>query len=129
MNKLIVSGRLVKDPVEKEVNGKKVASFSIAVNMKYGETESAEFFRVTAWKGVADIVLKYAKKGTKVLLSGPVSLNRYEKDGKEYANNEIRYVESFELISTGPADNQSSKPNTAKQQKAEEPSDDDDLPF
>lgn len=105
MNKIILCGRLTKDPEVRYSQGATqtaVARVSLAVNRKWkreGEPE-ADFFNCTAFKGQAEFIEKYLKKGSKVLVSGRVQNDNYtNKDGqKVYAVNimieEIEFAES-----------------------------------
>lgn len=105
MNKIILCGRLTKDPevrYSQGANATAVARLSLAVNRKWkreGEPE-ADFFNCTAFGKQAEFIEKYLKKGYKVLISGRVQNDNYtNKDGqKVYAVNimieEIEFAES-----------------------------------
>lgn len=105
MNKIILCGRLTKDPEVRYSQGATptaVARLSLAVSRKWkreGEPD-ADFFNCTAFKGQAEFIEKYLKKGSKVLISGRVQNDNYtNKDGqKVYAVNimieEIEFAES-----------------------------------
>lgn len=69
-----------------------VCTFTIAVNkkVKQGQNAEADFFRVTAWRSLADICNKYLKKGRKVSVVGAVTLSEWQgKDGTQHAGIEI----------------------------------------
>ena len=59
MNKLTIIGNLTRDPQLRTVNGQNgpisVCDFTVAVNRRQrnGQNE-ADYFRVTAWRGLAD---------------------------------------------------------------------------
>lgn len=105
MNKIILCGRLTKDPEIRYSQGATqtaVARVSLAVNRKWkreGEPE-ADFFNCTAFGKQAEFIEKYLRKGSKVLISGRVQNDNYtNKDGqKVYAVNimieEIEFAES-----------------------------------
>ena len=93
MNKLTIIGNLTRDPELRVTSGGvNVCSFTVAVNRKKkteGQPE-ADFFRVTAWRGLADICSKYLSKGKKVCVIGPVSLSTYTgNDGETRAALEV----------------------------------------
>lgn len=99
MNKLFLCGRLTRDPeVRTATNNMTVASFSIAVDRRFkkdGEPE-ADFFNCTAFGKTAEIIEKYCKKATKLIIEGRLQNDNYEKDGvKHYAVKVI--VESIEF--------------------------------
>lgn len=92
MNKAILMGRLTKDPEVRYTNGgKTIGSFSIAVDRRFkseGQPE-ADFFTCVTFGKQAEFVEKYLKKGTKILLSGQIQNNNYEKDGVKHYNTQI----------------------------------------
>lgn len=83
MNTVILIGNLVKDPEMKTTDsGISVCKFTLAVNRPYkkeGETE-ADFFNIVAWRGVADNVGKYLKKGNKAGVLGRLQTRFYDAD-------------------------------------------------
>lgn len=85
MNKIILIGNLTRDPeLRATPQGASVCSFTIAVNKKFAkEQETALFYRINAWRGLADICGKYLSKGKKVAVVGELNPRLYEaKDGK-----------------------------------------------
>ena len=91
MNKLTIIGNLTREPDGRSTkDGIKVCTFSVAVNRRQGEKQTVDFFRVTAWRGLAEICQKWLYKGKKVAVTGPVSLNTYTgQDGKAHASMEV----------------------------------------
>lgn len=73
-------GRLVADPVKKTVTIRKtneqadVANFRIAVN---GNNGSVTYVNAVAWRGMADNVAKYLKKGSQVFVRGIPSATHF----------------------------------------------------
>lgn len=111
MNKAILMGRLTKDPEVRYTNGgKTIGSFSIAVDRRFkseGQPE-ADFFTCVTFGKQAEFVEKYLKKGTKILLSGQIQNNNYEKDGVKHYNtqivvDEIEFAESKRSQSEEPS--------------------------
>ena len=89
LNKVIVMGRLTRDPEIKKVNNDiSVCSFSIAcdrdiVNKQNNERET-DFFDVTAWRSTADFVGKYFSKGRMIVVVGRLQKRNYtDKDGNK----------------------------------------------
>lgn len=100
MNKLWITGNLTKDP-EKRVtaSGVTVCSFTVAVNRRRGVGEEPDFFRVTAWKDLAESCSKYLAKGKKVGVSGSVSISIFQaQDGTTRANMEVN-AQDVEFLS------------------------------
>lgn len=93
MNSLYIIGNLTADPTHRTTpSGVSVCSFTVAVNRRQrreGEPET-DFFRVTAWRQLADICGKYLAKGRKVSVVGPVSVSTYKgQDGETRAAMEV----------------------------------------
>lgn len=82
MNKVFLIGNLTRDPEMSETNsGIPMCRFSIAVNRSYSSSDGerqTDFFNVTAWRGLAENVGKYCKKGNKVAVSGSIQIRNYE---------------------------------------------------
>lgn len=100
MNKIILSGNLCKDIEVKYYNDRKNIKNTIAVRRdfknKNGEYDT-DFFTFTIWGNQAEYIDKFATKGDKVLISGKLLNNNYEKDGRMIYSNDIQ-VENIELI-------------------------------
>ena len=102
MNKVIMMGRLTRDPevrYSQGANGTAVGRFSIAVDRRFkreGEPD-ADFFDCTVFGKQAEFVEKYLKKGTKIVLEGSVQNNNYtNKDGQKVYGTRI-VVDSVEF--------------------------------
>lgn len=103
MNKVIMMGRLTKDPdVSSSANGTTFARFSIAVDRRFkreGDPD-ADFFNCTAFGKTAEFVEHYLHKGTKVVVSGRLENNNYtNKEGHKVYDvkimvEEIEFAES-----------------------------------
>ena len=97
MNKVILMGRLTRDPEIRYTNGDNsmaIARFSIAVDRRFkrqGDSADADFFNCTAFGRQAEFVEKYLHQGTKILLVG-----RIQNDN--YTNREGQRVFSVQII-------------------------------
>lgn len=82
MNKVFLIGNLTRDPELSETNsGVSVCHFGLAVNRGYASQDQerqVDFFNVTAWRGTADNVARFCKKGSKVAVSGSIQMRTYE---------------------------------------------------
>ena len=82
MNKVFLIGNLTRDPELSETqSGVSVCRFGIAVNRRSGSPDGerkADFYNVTAWRGLGETVARYAKKGNKVAVIGNIELRTYE---------------------------------------------------
>ena len=83
INQAILMGRLTRDPETRTTpSGKQITTFSMAVD-RAGNSEETDFFDITAWDKLAEIVDQYLGKGSKVLVQGRLQLDRWEKDGEK----------------------------------------------
>jgi len=79
MNKVILLGRLTRDPDVRYGAGSTVASYSLAVQRKFkkeGEPE-ADFFNCTCFDKQAEFAEKYLSKGVKILVTGRIENSNY----------------------------------------------------
>ena len=88
MNKVILMGRLTRDPevrYSQGANQTAIARFSVAVDRRFkrdGEP-TADFFNCTSFGRQAEFVERYLHKGTKVVLSGRIQNDNYtNKEGQ-----------------------------------------------
>lgn len=95
MNKVILMGRLTKDPeIRYTQNNIPVANFSIAVSRRFAKESDevkADFFNVIAWNKTGEFVSKYFKKGQQIIVSGRIeNRNWTDQQGvKHYATDVI----------------------------------------
>ncbi len=84
MNKVCLSGRLVRDPeVKTTVNGKSLCTFSIASDLSYGENKKTGFYRVSAWGNQGDVISKFCKMGHELYITGRLDYNTWkDREGK-----------------------------------------------
>lgn len=116
MNKIIVMGRLTKDPETVATqSGASLARYTVAVDRKYKKegSQSTDFFNCTSFGKQADFVAKYLKKGVKVVISGEMLLDVVEKDGKKttYPKISVEDVEFAESKSNATESAQSATGN------------------
>ena len=82
MNKVILVGRLVKDPEVKTTQSQiSVCSFTLAVDRKFknasGERQ-ADFISCVAWRQQAELLGKYFQKGSRVGVVGNLQSRSYD---------------------------------------------------
>ena len=133
MNKVILIGRLTKDPEVRytQVNNTMVVIYSLAVNRRFkqeGQPE-ADFFNIIAWGKVGEFASKYFKKGQQVGVVGRLQTRKYgDKDGKTVYVTEIIAEEQY--FADGKRDNTPTKVESAPTDSQDfTPVTDDDLPF
>jgi len=101
MNKVIVVGRLTRDPeVRYTQAGKAVASFSVAVDSGFGDNKRADFIPVVVWDKLAEVCGNNLTKGRRVLVEGRLQIRDYEdKDGQKRRAAEI-IAQNIEFLDT-----------------------------
>lgn len=93
MNKVILMGRLARDPEIRYTQGENsmvVARFTLAVDRRFKRDNqpTADFISCICFRKTAEFVEKYCKKGTKLVVEGSWQTGNYtNKDGdKVYTN-------------------------------------------
>ena len=82
MNKLTIIGNLTRDPELRTTSaGKEVCTFTVAVNRRKtgnNQQQEADYFRVSAWDGLAKSCGQFLAKGRKVAVVGSVSVHTFQ---------------------------------------------------
>ncbi len=105
INQVILLGRLTRDPEQRTTStGKTIASFSIAVD-RAGQDDSADFFDITAWEKLGELVIQYLAKGRRVLVQGRLRQDSWDdkETGKKRSRVEVTATDVTFL--DGPGDN------------------------
>lgn len=95
INQVILMGRLTRDPEQRTTTtGKTIASFSIAVD-RGGQDDAADFFDVTAWEKLGELVMQYLGKGRRVLVQGRLRQDSWDdkETGKKRSRVEVTATE------------------------------------
>ena len=140
MNKVILMGRLTRDPEVRytQTNNTLVASFSIAVNRRFtrpGEERQADFINVVAWSKLGEFCSKYFKKGQQVGIIGRIQVRNWEDEqGQKRYVTEVVAEEAYFADSKRDGTDSSSFENTfgsnlASSSPEFEVTSSDDLPF
>lgn len=107
MNKVILIGRLTKDPELRFAagSGNAVSRFTVAVNRQFKRDET-DFINCVAFGKTAETISQYLTKGSQIALTGSIRTGSYDaQDGTKRYTTDIA-VESFEFIgSKGSRDN------------------------
>ena len=91
INQVILMGRLTRDPEQRTTTtGKTIASFGIAVD-RGGQEDAADFFNVTAWEKLGELVMQYLAKGRRVLVQGRLRQDSWDdkETGKKRSRVEV----------------------------------------
>ena len=118
MNKVILMGRLTRDPEVRYTQGDNamaIARYSLAVDRRFkrdGEPD-ADFINCVAFGKSGEFAEKYLKKGTKIAVVGRIQTGSYtNKDGqKVYTTDVVVEEQEFaESKNSGSSDNNQSVP-------------------
>lgn len=136
MNKVVIIGRLTKDPELKYTpgNGTAVTQITVAVERRFKKDgqQEADFIPVVIWGKAAESTAQYTEKGRLIGISGRIQTRSYEaKDGgKRYVTElvaeEVKFLEFAKKSSD--ASNTSGEEYGASYEDMT-PIDDDQIPF
>lgn len=146
MNKVILMGRLTRDPEVKYSQGDNataIARFTLAVErrIKRDNEASADFINCVSFGRSAEFAEKYFRKGTKIVICGRIQTGSYtNKDGQKVYTTDIVIEEQdfAESKATSQQNNSGSAQNNSNSRQSQKPQpdpdefmsvDDDDLPF
>lgn len=144
MNKVIILGRLTKDPELTFAAGKgtAIARFTVAVTRQFKKDE-ADFINCVAFNKTAETISQYLTKGRQIALTGSIRTGSYDaKDGTKRYTTDV-FVDSFEFVGSanganGATPNGSNTASTGNSIEPNDfggmdfdmiPSDDGDMPF
>ena len=87
LNKITIAGRLTADAeLRQTATGKKVASFTVAVDRDYsgqGGTKETDFINCVAWSNTAEFISKYFQKGSMAIIVGRLQTRKYETSDRQ----------------------------------------------
>ena len=101
MNKVLLTGRLTRDPEMRALaSGKHVTQFSVATNEYAGNgKERPEFHNIVTWDRLAEICGRYLGKGQQVALEGRIQTRTWDDEkGARHWKTEV-VANSVEMLS------------------------------
>jgi single-strand DNA-binding protein len=136
MNKVFLIGNLTRDPeLTETASGVSVCHFAIAVNRNYagqdGERQT-DFFNCTAWRGQAETIQRFCKKGNKVAVTGSIQLRNYEDNQGVKRQAVDIIVQDVEFLTPKAGEEDMDMPRAAAPKKKpvlQAMDDDSDIPF
>lgn len=99
LNSVVLIGRLTREPeLRYTPQGDATTSFTLAVDKQFKKGE-ADYINIVTWKGLAENVANYTKKGSLVAVEGRISTRNYEgKNGRVYVTevvaDNVRFLDS-----------------------------------
>jgi single-strand DNA-binding protein len=95
INQVILMGNLTRDPeLRTTPSGQSVCSFSLAVNRSWqgqdgSQQDAVDYFDITAWGKLGELVNQYLSKGRKCLVQGRLSQRSWEQEGQKRSKVEV----------------------------------------
>ena len=139
LNKITLGGRLTADPELRQTpSGVMVTSVGLAVNRRFANREDAQaqqtdFFNLVAWRGTAEFITRYFRKGSSICVVGSVQVRNYtDNQGNKRTSVDVVVDEAYfvdsknETTVSAPAEEYTPTPST---EQRFETVDDEDLPF
>lgn len=114
MNRVILVGRLIKDPEIRTTGETTIAKFTLAVDrkVKKGEEKKADFIGCVCFGAQATFVENYFHKGDGMNLEGRIQTGSYQnREGKTVYTTDV-VVESIEFPLGKSSSNTNAKPET-----------------
>ncbi|MGL4772141.1 MAG: single-stranded DNA-binding protein [Clostridium sp.] len=102
MNKVILIGRLTKDPELRFAagSGNAVCRLTVAVNRPFKKDET-DFINCVAFGKTAETISQYLSKGSQLAVSGSIRTGSYDaQDGTKRYTTDVA-IDSFEFVGTG----------------------------
>ncbi len=141
VNKVILVGRLGKDPELKYTQGgDAIANFSLATDETWkdqsGEKQQrTEWHNIVAWRKLAEVCGQYLKKGQQVYVEGKLQTRKWEKDEVTHYKTEV-VISGMTMLGKKEDNGGESSSSTSKKKQTRDPGDDgnlgitdEDIPF
>ena len=106
VNKVILVGRLTRDPEARETGGGTIARLGLATNESWTDRngqkqERTEFHNITAFGPLADTCARYLSKGRQIYVEGSLQTDEYtDRDGNQRKSTGIK-AKSIQFLSGG----------------------------
>ena len=111
VNKVILLGRLGQDPEVRQTQTTTVATMSLATNDGMGDNIVTEWHRVVIFGKAAEVIQKYATKGSQLYIEGRIRTNKWQDDsGNNKYSTEI-IANNFQFVNGGSQDGNRPTPN------------------
>ncbi len=93
INRVVLVGRITKDPELRQAGNGQCVNFTLAVNRRFSKdgNREADFINCVAWNQPATFMNSYVRKGTLLGVEGRIETRNYEgKDGRRVYVTEVR---------------------------------------
>lgn len=108
INQVILLGRLTRDPEQRTTStGKIVVSFSLAVDRASQSADggdTADFFDITAWEKLGELIVQYLSKGRRVIVQGRLRQDSWDDKDTGKKRSKVEVVATDVTFLDGPTD-------------------------
>lgn len=121
INQVILMGRLTRDPeVRTTTTGKTITSFSLAVD-RGGEGDQTDFFDITAWEKLGELVNQYLSKGRRCLVQGRLRQDSWDDKETGKKRSKVEVVATDVTFLDGPSgENNAGGANNSPSKKSDD---------
>ena len=127
INQVILMGRLTRDPETRTTTtGKTITSFSIAVD-RGGQDDATDFFDVTAWEKLGELVSQYLSKGRRCLVQGRLRQDSWDDKESGKKRSKVEVVATDVTFLDGPSGDQQSGASNYSSNSSSKPKKSDDV--
>lgn len=124
INQVIIMGRLTRDPEMRTTpSGKNVTSFSLAVD-RQGSDDTADFFDITAWEKLGELVNQYLSKGRRCLVQGRLRQESWDDKETGKKRSRVAVVASDVTFLDGPSGDEGGNSSAPKSSSTSKKNDD-----
>lgn len=132
-NRITIIGNITKDIILRQTaTGKSVINFTVAVNKKKGDKETASFFDCKAYEKTAENISKWFGKGKPIIIEGEMEQENWQNKTGDKHSKLVTNVSHWDFVrfNSDSKKTSSDKPKATASAPVNTPADiDDDLPF
>ena len=133
MNKVFLSGRLVKDAELNYIQstGTAKSTFTIAVDRNYqkkGTDKKVDYIICEMLGKVTESLNSYLTKGKPLMVEGELNIDNYEKDGEKRSFTKVK-VDRLEFLASNSNNENKANANALEYTGFQQIDDNDDIPF
>ena len=125
MNKLVITGRLTRDPEVKAIGeNNMVAKFTVAVNRNYKDKDGnrpADFIPCEAFGKTAEFISNYVTKGRLVEVDGEMRVDQYQNEEGENRTFTKCHVNSLNVLDSAKSANEESTTTNTEIERPSKP--------
>lgn len=130
LNKVILIGRVGKEPESKQAGNSTVCKFSLATSEKYKGEEKTEWHNIELWGKPAEFASQYLNKGDLACVEGKIQTDKWrDQSGNDKYTTKIKAFSIQMLSSRSTSGDSASKPKRTASDVSAPDLEQDDIPF